>query len=143
MTRSGYSDDCENLSLYRANVYRAINGSRGQSFLCEMAVVLDSMEKKELLPDVLVSDSGVCAIGSVLQKRGIDTGNIDVHDPAAVAKHCGIASCLAAEIEYINDEVLYDVSPAERWQKMRRWIQKCIDGKVTDDFGWQLSESYR
>lgn len=30
MSRSGYSDDCEYLDLYQANVDRALTGKRGQ-----------------------------------------------------------------------------------------------------------------
>ena len=37
MSRSGYSDDCETMGLWRGAVERAIYGKRGQTFLREMA----------------------------------------------------------------------------------------------------------
>ena len=37
MSRSGYTDECEYLDLYRGKVERAIKGKRGQKFLQELA----------------------------------------------------------------------------------------------------------
>ncbi len=105
MSRSGYSDDCENLGLYRATVARTINGKRGQAFLREMAAALDAMPVKELIVSEIVSlDGQVCAIGSVALARREDVSNLDVNYPDDVADRFGIARALACEIAYENDE---------------------------------------
>ena len=49
MSRSGYSDDCENLGLWRGAVEKSIKGKRGQAFLKEMLVALDSLPEKKLI----------------------------------------------------------------------------------------------
>jgi hypothetical protein len=123
MSRSGYSEDCENLNLYRGSVERAIKGKRGQSFLREMAAALDAMPVKELIADDVVSDDGrVCAIGSVALARGTDISRLDIHDGDQVAARFGIARSLACEIEYENDEYGAPETPAERWTRMRQWV---------------------
>lgn len=125
MGRSGYSDDCENLGLWRQAVARAIKGKRGQAFLREMAAALDAMPVKELVDDVIVRDNEhVCAIGAVALARKIDVSELDVYDRHAVAKTFGIAPALAAEIAFENDDDFGygDRSPAERWTRMRRWV---------------------
>jgi hypothetical protein len=135
MSRSGYSDDCENLGLWRAAVTRAIRGNRGQAFLREMAAAMDSMPVKELIAERLVDDVGrACAIGTVCQARGLDTSNVDYDDPHSVAKAVGIAMAMAAEIEYVNDECApyhwqdktEPETPAGRWQRVRKWVSENI-----------------
>lgn len=139
MSRSGYSDDCENtgaLNLYRANVARAFGGKRGQAFLREMAAALDAMPVKELVADDIVRDgTHVCAIGSVALARKMNVSDLDVYDGDAVAKRFGIARAMACEIAYENDERRpYDFdahryreeTPAERWQRMRKWVAEQI-----------------
>jgi predicted RecB family endonuclease len=65
---------------------------------------------------------------------------IDPHDPEAVAQAVGIAKQLAAEIEFENDErgerwenvegkwQRITESPAERWIRMRKWLEKHTTG---------------
>lgn len=132
MSRSGYSDDCDYLGLYRANVDRAIAGKRGQKFLREMADALDALPVKELIEGDLVDEGGaVCAIGAVAVKRGIDVSKIDPYDGGEVGTAFGIARTLACEIAYENDERPFiegvgrlnrPETPAERWQRMRKWV---------------------
>jgi hypothetical protein len=94
MSRSGYSDDCDEpylLNLYRANVDRTIAGKRGQAFLREMAAALDAMPVKELVADDIVRDENhVCAIGSVALARKMDVANVDPYDGDSVAAAFGI-----------------------------------------------------
>jgi hypothetical protein len=97
MSRSGYTDDCEQnlLNIYRANVDRAIAGKRGQAFLREMAAALDAMPVKELVAGEIVRDSEhVCALGSVALARGMDVSNLDPADPDTVANVFGITRML-------------------------------------------------
>lgn len=133
-TRSGYSDDCENLELYRRAVENALSGKRGQSFLREMAASLDAMPEKMLIRGELVDSEGrCCAIGSVYLARGMDIDSI-VYDLAhSVGKAMGIATSMAREIEYENDEYDLPESPEERWKRMRRWVQRNISSTGDDD----------
>ena len=140
MSRSGYSDDCENLGLWRGAVQRAIDGKRGQAFLREMAAALDAMPVKELVADDVVRDSEhVCAMGAVIVARKLDVSKVDIYDADDTANMLGIAGALAKEIAYENDEcgghieiegppttywsrVYREETPAERWTRMRAWV---------------------
>ena len=125
MSRSGYSEDCENINLYRGRVARAVRGRRGQAFLREMGTALDAMEVKELITDEIVTEDGqACAIGAVALARGLDVSALDVEDSDAVADVFGIAPCLAAEIAFENDEAWGRQTPAERWERMRKWVDE-------------------
>ena len=129
MSRSGYSDDGEFLDLYRANVDRAIAGKRGQTFLRELAAALDAMPVKRLIPGELEINGEVCALGAIGVKRGLDMSDVELYDPSDVAKLFGIARCLAAEIEYINDEdweAPPNETPEQRWARVRRWVEDNI-----------------
>ena len=86
MSRSGYTDYCEHLGLWRGAVERAIRGKRGQAFLREMASALDAMPVKELVAEEIVRDpEHVCAIGAVALARGMDVSMIDPEDNDTVA----------------------------------------------------------
>lgn len=134
MSRSGYSDDgCDGqLGLYRQAVDRAIAGKRGQAFLREMAAALDAMPVKELVADVIVRDGAACAIGTVALARRMSVDDLNPHSSAEVARRFGIARSLAAEIAYENDECgeryrdgkYVDETPAERWARMRMWVEE-------------------
>jgi hypothetical protein len=128
MSRSGYSDDLDmgELALYRGNVASAIRGKRGQSFLRELASAMDAMPVKELIAGQLINEQGqCCAIGTVFKARGTDVSDIDYEEPACVGDAAGIAWQLAAEIEFENDERIWKPeTPAERWQRMRKWVDE-------------------
>jgi hypothetical protein len=123
MSRSGYSDDCENLQLWRGAVDRAISGARGQAFLRRLRDALDAMPRKRLIENKLVDDNGeVCALGSVDPKA-----NVDPYERDDVAAHFNIAPALAAEIVYMNDEAAFRVeTPEQRWTRMRAWVESNI-----------------
>ncbi len=129
MSRSGYSEDCENLALYRQTVENALKGKRGQAFLRELLEALDALEKKELITGVLKDDSGICAIAAVGLRRGIDMSGLDPEDSHSIARCFGIARCMAAEIEYENDEAHWDFETAEeRFTRMRTWVICNLNG---------------
>lgn len=135
MSRHGYSDDLDTttLNLYRGRVANAVRGKRGQQFLRELADALDAMPIKELIYGELVSEEGdVCAIGAVCKARGLDVSKIDYEEPDEVAKAVGIATCMAAEIEFTNDDWSYSESPAKRWQRMRKWVEEQITTPATE-----------
>lgn len=126
MSRSGYSDDCDQWELikYRGQVASAIRGKRGQAFLLELIAALDAMPEKKLIAHDLEKGGAVCAIGSVGKARGIDMTELDPECPDQIAGAFGIARQLVAEIEFENDEdFTYQtpMTPEQRWQHMREW----------------------
>lgn len=160
MSRSGYCDDIDDVLAYgrwRGMVASAIRGKRGQAFLKEMLAAMDAMPIKRLIADDLetadaVSFSqwgmfeidSVCAIGAVGKARGVDMSKLDPEDYNTVAGTFGVASVLAQEIVFMNDEAHYwasddrgylktdasgkhyRITPEERFQKMRQWIESQI-----------------
>jgi len=139
MSRSGYVDDCEGLSLWRQAVANAINGKRGQAFLRETLAALDAMPVKRLITSELVGAQGeCCTLGAVAIRREMDVEGIDYDDPEDVGKAFGISRAMAAEIEWMNDEFPFNTlwprrtpeTPEERWARMRAWVVRQI--RVTE-----------
>jgi len=125
VSRSGYSDDCENIWLYRQAVENSINGKRGQAFLAELLEALDALPARRLISFELVDAVGeVCALGAVGVARGVsDLGRYDNEDPRTTGRLFGIAMSMAAEIQYENDEAnRHPETPEERFTRMRRWV---------------------
>lgn len=124
MSRSGYSDDCENLGLWRGAVQRATTGYRGQHLLRKLLAALDAMPVKRLIADEIQNESGdVCALGA------LDPA-VKEYDAVYLAEHFGIAHALAAEIVYMNDEAFVwredAETPEQRWVRMRAWVASQI-----------------
>lgn len=123
MSRSGYSDDCDNVQLWRQAVARAINGRRGQAFLRDLAVALDALPNKRLIRNDLIRDGEVCALGALGALRGINMTELDPDDYDTVAARFNIANSMAQEIVYENDEMgRYSETPEELWARMRLWV---------------------
>ncbi len=133
MSRSGYSDDCEYLDLWRANVDRAIAGKRGQAFLRELIQSLEAMPEKKLIQHALWESGEVCAIGSVGLKRGLDMARLDPEEPDQVGKAFGISTILAQEIVYENDERAESQTPEERWARMHSWAKSHLKVAAHED----------
>lgn len=132
MSRSGYSDDCDNLALYRGTVINSVKGKRGKGLLTELAEAMDAMPIKELIAHRLEEDGGYCALGVVGAKRGVDLRSLDQDDPEQVSKAFNISEVLAREIVYRNDEdgpgySGADETPAQRWTRVRQWVQDVLD----------------
>lgn len=114
MSRSGYTDDCDDplaLGRWRQAVRRALEGRRGQALLRELVEALDAMEDKRLYPGTFATPDGeFCALGALGAKRGIRVDDLgdgeDGCDASAVGHRFGIAPAMAAEIMYINDEAV-------------------------------------
>lgn len=139
MSRSGYSDECENLGLWRGAVERAIKGKRGQAMLRDLLAALDAMPEKALVADSLVTAEGeFCTLGALGRVRGIDMTKLDPEDRESVAGAFGIATAMAQEIVYMNDEyedghrcwsgrwVYEPETDEERFERMRAWVAKQI-----------------
>jgi hypothetical protein len=124
MSRSGYSDDCDNLALWRGAVVSAIKGKRGRQLLSELASAMDAMPIKELIANELQADGSYCALGVVGAKRGLDMSGLDPDDADAVAETFGVARALAREIVWVNDDEhsYRDETPAQRWTRVRKWV---------------------
>lgn len=136
MSRSGYSDDCDDdypVQLYRGAVRQAIRGRRGQSLLLKLRDALDAMSVKRLIANEIQDESGdVCALGALDRNAPRATkdeyGEFDDYDGEQadkLAKHFGISHALAAEIVYMNDEFQNwrtpEETPEARWIRMRKW----------------------
>jgi len=154
MSRSGYVDDCDDLlaaGRWRAQVKSAIRGKRGQAFLRELADAMDAMPEKVLISGELISEEGdCCTIGVACKSRGVDVSTVDYECSEEVGAAVGIAHQMAAEIEYLNDELgdrfekvevpqppdkprhcgwkwrRVAETPEERWNRMRQWVDSQI-----------------
>ena len=129
MSRSGYSDDCENVGLWRGAVKRATNGYYGQHLLKKLLDALDAMPVKRLITDAIKDENGeVCALGAL-------DPDFKGYEAEELAEHFKIARALAAEIVYMNDEypmswwegnTRHDETPEQRWTRMRKWVGEQI-----------------
>ena len=134
MSRSNYSDDCDGWALirWRGAVCAATKGKRGQKLLRDMADALDAMPQKRLIAHYLEADGEVCALGAVGRAKQIDMTRLDPDEPEDVAGAFGIATALAQEIAYMNDEHGYrQETPEERWMRMRKWVSEQIKATTT------------
>lgn len=136
MSRSGYieTDDCDDMrqmALWRGQVASATRGKRGQRLFRDLLAALDAMPAKRLIAHELVTPGGeVCALGALGKVRGINLDDIDAEDPTEVAEAFNVAEQLAREVVYYNDEVWdHDISPEERWKRMRAWVASQVKGE--------------
>lgn len=123
MSRSGYTDDCEDqwgLIRWRGAVKSAISGARGQQFLLELAAAMDAMPEKRLVANELQAGGAYCTLGVIGAARGIDMSKVDPEDRSSVANLFGVAEAMAAEIMYENDEAV----------ATREWVEVEICGPM-------------
>lgn len=98
MSRSGYSDDCENLSLYRGNVDRAIAGKRGQKFFRELVAALDALPEKRLIEGALEEEEGdVCALGALRKAKSVPLEPLRDSDWDALGEAFDVAPILVGK----------------------------------------------
>lgn len=71
-------------------------------------------------------EGDVCALGALGRVRGLDMTDLDPDEPEGVAAAFDIASPLAREIVYMNDEGACNETPEQRWQRMRNWVARQI-----------------
>ena len=134
MNRSGYSDDCENLELYRATVDRLIKGNRGHAMLRLLARFMDEMEEKVLIADELIDAEGdCCTLGVICKARSVDISDLEMDDielPQILSHRLGMPWQLVAELMWLNDEAgRCGESPVDRWTRVRGWLWEQIEGK--------------
>ncbi len=129
MGRSGYTDDCENINLWRGVVARAIRGKRGQKLLRELLAAIDEMPSKRLIANEIVDDAGeVCLLGAVGRKRQLpDLEKIDPEDHDRLAGIFDAAPALIQEIEWVNDEGAWSrETPEQRYERVHKWLTENI-----------------
>jgi hypothetical protein len=137
MSRSGYTDDCDDqwgLIRWRGAVKSSIRGERGQAALKELAAAMDAMPNKTLAAESLVSADGeFCTLGVLGQARGLDMNPLDPDDWDAVAKAFNIAPAMVREIVYENDESFdtYEWVPFVLCGPIRPW-QRHADTRRVD-----------
>jgi len=137
MSRSGYSDDCDDqwaLIRWRGAVASALRGKPGQSFLKETLKALDALPEPVLIPNDLRSGGSVCTLGAVGAARGLALEDVDPDDQERVASVFGIPHALACEVMWENDECgRHDETPRARWERMRRWVVGNITGGIPSE----------
>lgn len=112
---------------WRGQVASAIRGNRGQALLRDLLAALDVMPVKALIAEELVTEEGdVCALGAVGMARGVDMSELDPYEPEYIASVLDIATPLAQEIAYENDEGGWRETPEQRWVRMRAWVARRI-----------------
>lgn len=129
MSRSGYSDDIEDpreRAMWRGQVASSMRGKRGQRLLRDLGEAMDAMPVKVLIAENLVAEGSYCALGVVGRMRGIDLGTLDPEDVDSVSEAFDIATPLAREIVFINDERGYHDTPTKRWLRMRAWVAEHV-----------------
>lgn len=126
MSRSGYSDDCDDqwaLIRWRGAVASAIRGKRGQAFLREALAALDALPEPALIPNDLTAAGAFCTLGAVGRARGTDLKAVDPDCHESVAQLFEIPHALACEVMWENDEAaVFRETPRARWERMRRWV---------------------
>lgn len=127
MSRHGYTDDCENLAMWRGVIASATRGKRGQAFFRALLGALDAMPEKRLVVGELQTEEGaVCALGCLGKARGIDLTSVDTEDWGKLGELFSIAPQLAQEVMYVNDDSRRVTTPEERWTAVRGWAARQI-----------------
>lgn len=116
MSRSGYTDDCDDMLAYgrwRGAVKSALNGASGQKLLHELLDALDAMPDKKLYSGSFATiDGEFCTLGVLGAQRGTKMDDLgdddDGCDTQLVGQRFDIAPALAAEIMEMNDSYMVD-----------------------------------
>ncbi len=134
MSRSGYSDDCENVAMWRGVIASATRGKRGQRFFRELVTALDAMPVKALVTGELETKEGaVCALGALGKHAGKDLASVDTCDHQTLGDTFDIAPQLAQEVMWENDEAgrFRRETPEQRWERVRGWAAEQIKKELT------------
>ncbi len=143
MSRHGYNEDdggCDDYELsfgrFRAQVASATRGKRGQAFFVALVQSLDALPEKSLVKGELqTSEGAVCALGALAKYKGIDVSDVDTEDHASLGVTFSIASQLAQEVMYENDEARGPggVTGEIRWQRVRDWAVRQLTAETLLD----------
>lgn len=145
MSRSGYTDDCENLAMWRGQVASAIRGKRGQQFFRDFIAALDALPEKKLIADDIADESGcVCSLGALAKARGLDLDSIDPYAYTELGATFNIARQLAQEVMFENDQGdgwRGRETPERRWERMRAWAIEQVRVTPEEAAAIELPES--
>jgi hypothetical protein len=96
-------------------------------FLGEVAEALDNMEPKLLVAHKLVDERGFCALGATARRRGFAVEDFEFLDEDEVPDWLGITPALADEVAKVNDLEAVDLTPEDRFLRVRRWIAEQLE----------------
>lgn len=121
-------DDAVPEGLWWARFQRATQSVRGVARLKEIAAILDAMPRKRLITEALTIEGDYCFVGAVCHAKGVSIpeGSCDIYDTAHAGKRAGIPWTLAWEMASMNDERWRRLTPEERWQAARAWIDELL-----------------
>lgn len=134
MSRSGYTDEGDDIGLWRANIARATYGKRGQVFFRSLLAALDAMPEKRLVSgDLETEDGEVCALGALRRAKALPLDDaIADSDWDELGKAFAVAPMLCQEVMFENDQDFSynaDATPEARWERMRGWVAEQIRPK--------------
>lgn len=138
MSRSGYTDDCDDtweMIRWAGILKSARRGKRGQAFFRELVAALDAMPEKRLVEGALETEEGaVCALGCLGRAKGVRLAELspkpdefgdEEWDHDALGAAFNVAPSLAREVMYRNDDY-FGGTPEQRWEKVRDWAARQI-----------------
>lgn len=129
-------------ALWQANCRRSLESKRGQAALRELEAALLALPVPELVGSALETpERGVCAIGALARYKAIDVSSDadqlrhslnedDDYEAQAimegVADACGVPPMVAWKTIEINDIDCDGMTPAQRHQRVLRWVRSQI-----------------
>lgn len=140
MSRHGYTEDCDGdfleLGRWRGIVASATRGRRGQAFFRALRDALDAMPEKALDAGLVIGPHGACcAIGALLREREVPylgklvgANEYELQDwNETIADDLDVHHALVGEVAAKNDWGRFGETAAERWARMRRWVEVQIE----------------
>lgn len=147
MSRICWSEDEDypgQFELWQSNCDRSLLGRRGQNALRELEAALLALPDKRLIAGELDNGDDCCAVGALARTKET---LIDSDDPEEVGIACGMPRLVAWKTVEVNDIILstkweppskefphgrsVNLTPEERYEKVLKWVQGCLSGKVT------------
>jgi len=96
-----------------------------RAFLRELADALDAMPERRLIPYALHGDEGVCALGCLVLRRGIDMSAIYLFPGShTLSNLLGATRLIVQEVSNVNDRGGHKTPPELRWKRVRTWVAK-------------------
>lgn len=153
MTRISYSEEEPwqgAFELFRANTDRQLAGRKGQATLRELEGALLALPEKRLIGGAIACGNEVCAVGALLVQRRVDKGesrdealaryqpaepedvdewgDYDTYDgyedpTETIAAAEGVPKLVAWRLAELNDMLLQDCKPEERYERVLDWVR--------------------
>jgi hypothetical protein len=152
MTRISYSEEEPwqgAFELFRANTDRQLAGRKGQATLRELEAALLALPEKRLISNAIACGDEVCAVGALLVARRVakgedrdevlaryqrvepeddEWGDYDAYDgyedpTETIAAAEGVPRLVAWRLAELNDMLLEDCTPEERYTRVLDWVR--------------------